>query len=244
MIAAAKTITAVSKVAAQVSGEIQLSNPNVEVAVTTLPSVEVVSGVSDWLIPIVVAVFGAFLALCFNFYLKRIENTVRRKTTMRNVISILNAYLDELKNSLDIMNGIEARLVKRESPYQESFHILSRKAWDSFRMETAFHTELGLVRNQFIPGVEHPVRTLPTHLKNCFEYVTENYKNTVTVLRNIASTMHTIKDWHSGAVGNAWSELIKYQKGYKMTIKLTEFAVEELRKQCKPKWTDKLLGSV
>lgn len=207
------------------------------VSVVDLPPVKLIHEGLDWfkilglVIPICVAIFGALLSLLANYWLKGREEKFRRRGVIRNAVSTLEAYLDELELGLKHLDELIQQLANRQLPEKGRIPLLSTKAWEHFRLEADYRTELNLLPKQNIEGIEGfnlLVGSLPIHLKNCFEYTAANHKLTVASLIDIAPAMTTDPDWKAGPSGRHIDDLIAYRGNYARTTILTKAAIEGL----------------
>ena len=208
------------------------------VSVVSLPSVTMTSsGIG----PVYIAIIGAILALCVNFLMRRLETRARHRNTIRNTISTLETYSDELRNGLDWIDRVLAELKSQQYPHSANLK-LSRKSWDNFRLEAEYRTELSMLEDQLVLGIDQPIRTLPIHLKNCFEYITINHENTARGLLQIAPEIHTMWEGAQRPIVDTFlRQMQDYRNGYYMTVKLTEEAITRLQKKTTTRRIEHLL---
>lgn len=186
------------------------------------------SGSLNWVAITMPAIFAAALTTAFGHYFSLRRS---KRQACLNAIALLNGYEEELRTGLRSMKKLRKFTILREkdTTVRENTKAfqpvpdLPRKFWEPFKLSHDGITEIWLLKNQTSRAPYNKIHELPSHLKNCFDHITVNFKSTAEKLSEAIG-------WREDFSHHNFDTLIG---GYCMTLRLVRFAKRGLNKKAR-----------
>ena len=179
-----------------------------------------ISPYSIW-IPVIAAILSASLTAFFTFWLRRRGDY---QSVCARTAALLACYQEELENGIRFMRESKEHIIAVVNHAQTTFQMeanLPRAFWDLHRIDLDGINALYRLRRS--TSNIYDVHGLPSHLKNCFEHVTHNYRSLVSC-------------WIIDSTPAKMPQLDKCIESYELTLGLCKRAIKELEAKSNRPW--------